>query len=413
MTSRRLISRRYRGSVRSMLRELLICVALPSVLLVTAGVVAQKTSPYQPQQQRQSDNQIAANINNRLMDSNQLRPLDLGVWVHNGTATLSGTVPTPDLRQQANALVRDVPGVIAVDDRLRIGEVSATAPGFANRQNSPPQHSDEIAPPPPENYPAGPGNEPDAGSPNEPYQETMQNQMAPPQQGNGSPADQPMVTIPPRTPISVMIEQTIDSRHTQPGTRFRGVLVRDVVLRYGIIALPRGAYVDGTIIDARPSGHLKGHPQLALQLSNVEVGDTSYVLTSDVWARRGPGKGGATAQTVTGSAAFGAITGGIVGGGPTALLGAALGGLGGAGLSALSPGARLIVPAESVITFNLNAPLTVREPTLDEIHALAANAPAPGYGQPGYGQRRRPYYRGYPPPPSPPMPGAPPGGYPY
>jgi hypothetical protein len=188
------------------------------------------------------------------------------------------------------------------------------------------------------------------------------------------------------------------------------VLARDVTLQNGIIAIPRGAYVDGSIIDARPPGHLEGRPRLALQLSNVEVGNTTYVLTSNVWARSGPGKGGQTAQTVTGAAAFGAITGGIVGGGPVALLGAVIGGLGGAGLSAASPGARLIVPAESVVTFHLNAPLTVREPTQDEIRALAANLPGNGYER---GPRRD--YPGPPPPPPgpPPMPGAPPGGYPY
>jgi hypothetical protein len=216
-----------------------------------------------------------------------------------------------------------------------------------------------------------------------------------------------MLSIPVGTPIFVLMLQTVDTKYTQTGTRFRGVLAQNIVLQNGAIAIPRGAYLEGSVIDARPPGHLKGKPQLALQLSNVQMGGKNYALASSVWARRGPGKGGQTAQTVGGSAAFGAIAGGIVGGGPTALLGAALGGLGGAGLSALSHGPRLIVPAESVITFYLNAPLRVREPTPNEIRAAASNVPPQGYN---YGPG--PYYPGYPPPP-PPMPGAPQGGYPY
>ncbi len=401
VTAKQFISwRRLRGAARPLVLELLICVALPSVLMVSMETIAQKTLSAQSQQR--SDDRIAEDINNKLMASPRLRPLDLGVWVHEGTATLTGTVPGSDLRIQADTLVQDVPGVKTVDDRLTVGVASATAPGFPDRQTTTAPRStlSSRQPPPQENYPASSAGEspqrsaPQAGSP-------------PPIYRRSSP--QRMLAIPVGTPIFVMMLQAVDSRHTQPGTGFRGVLARDIVLQNGTIAIPRGAYVDGSVIDARPPGNLKGRPKLALQLSNVDVGNTSYVLTSNVWARRGPGKGGQTAQTVTGTAAFGAIAGGVVGGGPVALLGAAIGGLGGAGLSALSPGPQLLVPAESIVTFHLNAPLTVREPTQNEIRALAANAPAYGYGR-----RRRPYYPGYPPPPvSPPMPGAPPGGYPY
>jgi hypothetical protein len=163
--------------------------------------------------------------------------------------------------------------------------------------------------------------------------------------------------------------------------------------------------VDGSVIDSRPPGKLKGHPKLALVLTDVHLGDATYPLPTYVWDRRGPGKGGQTTGNVVGGAAGGAIIGGAVGGGPTALLGAALGGLGGAGLSALSGGARLVVPPESVLTFYLNAPTTVREPTVNEMRSLEGNVPPP----PG-GYRRGPGPYGYPPPYPPP---GPPGGYPY
>ncbi|HZC42600.1 MAG TPA: hypothetical protein VE195_00405, partial [Acidobacteriaceae bacterium] len=137
-------------------------------------------------------------------------------------------------------------------------------------------------------------------------------------------------------------------------------------------------------------------------------------LSSQIWARRGPGKGGQSAANIGGSAATGAFIGGAVGGGETALLGALLGGLGGAGLSSLSHGPQLYIPSESVLTFYLNAPVTVHVPTVAEIRQLASHVPPTAYRRPGYG-------RGYPPPGYypprpvyyPPPPGGPPGGYPY
>ena len=130
-----------------------------------------------------------------------------------------------------------------------------------------------------------------------------------------------------------------------------------------MIAIPRGADVTGTVVDARGPGKLKGKPHLALQLTGVNFSSTTYPLVSQVWARGGPGKGGQSAANIGGSAAAGAIIGGAVGGGPTALLGGLLGGLGGAGLSSLSSGPQLYIPPESVLTFYLSAPVTVHVPT--------------------------------------------------
>jgi len=48
-------------------------------------------------QGQRADSATAEGINAKLMASNTLRPLDLGIWVHGGTATLTGAVPTQEL----------------------------------------------------------------------------------------------------------------------------------------------------------------------------------------------------------------------------------------------------------------------------------------------------------------------------
>ena len=349
------------------------------------------------------DSAIAEDINTKLMASNTLRPLNLGIWVHDGTATLTGTVPSQELRTEAENMVKSVSGVQNVEDKITIGTAPAAAPGF-NGQSGEGQSAvhpgDAQGPPPP----------PQAG-----YGENGNENGTPPAGNYGAHQPPGTATVAPGTPAYVMVMQPIDSKHTKVGTPFRGILVQDIVEQNGVIAIPRGADVTGTVVDARGPGKLKGKPHLALQLTGVNFSSTTYPLVSQIWARGGPGKGGQSAANIGGSAAAGAIIGGAVGGGPTALLGGLLGGLGGAGLSSLSSGPQLYIPPESVLTFYLSAPVTVHVPTIGEIQQLASRVPPSAYGHPAYG-RGYPPPPGYYPPPRPvyyPPPGAPPGGYPY
>ena len=365
-----------------------------------APSTASASTPASPDQR--PDSAIAEDINTKLMASNTLRPLNLGIWVHNGTATLTGTVPTQELRTEAETMVKSVAGVTNVDDKITIGA-------------DPPPHQDSPARIVKLRAAVHPGDA--QGPPPPPLAEQGQNENEPPPpaENYGDHQAPGMVTVAPGTPAYVMVMQPIDSKHTKVGTPFRGILVQDIVVQNGLIAIPRGADISGTVVDARGPGKLKGKPHLALQLTGLNFSGTTYPLVSQVWARGGPGKGGQSAANIGGSAAAGAIIGGAVGGGPTALLGGLLGGLGGAGLSSLSSGPQLYIPPESVLTFYLNAPVTVHVPTYGEIQQLASRVPPSAYGHPAYG-RGYPPPPGYYPPPQPvyyPPPGAPPGGYPY
>ena len=402
-------------------RNLRIAMVAAGVGLFSVHLLAQEAAPPPPANATQTtassaqraDSAIAEDINAKLMASDTLRPLDLGIWVHDGTATLTGAVPTQELRTEAENMVKSVSGVKNVEDKITIGTVPTVAPGFSGQkaQGQGAVHPGDAqgAPPPPP--PAGSSQDQNALSPPSP----------PSPQSPGSPQSPPpvyesqgrpiMVTVASGTPMYVILMQTIDSHHTELGTPFSGILVKDIVLQNGAIAIPRGAQVLGTVVDARGPGKLKGRPQLALQLTGLNVANTHYQLNSNVWARGGPGKGGQSAANIGGGATMGAIVGGAFGGGPAALLGGLLGGLGGAGMSSLSSGPRIIIPAESVLTFYLNGPLTVREPTSGVIRMLGSQVPPAAYGP-----RPRGYYApGYPPPAGPiaPPPYGPPGGYPY
>ena len=88
-----------------------------------------------------------------------------------------------------------------------------------------------------------------------------------------------MVTIDGGALVRIRINQTLDSGHTQPGTRFDGVVVNDVVAG-GAVAIPRGAMVQGIVVDAKSSGTLAGRGELSLQLTQVTLGGRNFPIVS-------------------------------------------------------------------------------------------------------------------------------------
>lgn len=204
-----------------------------------------------------------------------------------------------------------------------------------------------------------------------------------------------MVTIPNGALIRVRVNQPLDSGRAQPGQRFDGIVVNDVVAD-GAVAIPRGAAVEGTVVDAQPSGALKGRGELSLQLTSVTLGGKTYPISSEIWAHNGGDK---TTETVD-KTAIGAGLGGLVGaaaaGGQGAAVGAGVGAALGLGSSAASGRGQVFIPAEGLLTFHLAQPVTVATLSQTEMDRLSQGAgPATGV-QPRL-QRRYPavYYYGY------------------
>lgn len=200
------------------------------------------------------------------------------------------------------------------------------------------------------------------------------------------------VTIPNGALLRIRINRGIDSNHIAPGTVFDGTVLNDVAAG-GVIAIPRGASVQGVVVDAKKAGALKGEGQLALQLTNINLGGASFAVNSSVWERQGADKSVRTVDSALGLGVLGAIVGGVAGGGAGAAVGAGVGaGVGVAGAAA-SPGGRVIVPPEAILTFHLAQPADVVTVSEQEMQRLAyAAGPATAPGQPVV---RRRYYSPY------------------
>ena len=170
-------------------------------------------------------------------------------------------------------------------------------------------------------------------------------------------------TIAPGTEIMVRTNERIEADRRDYRV-FTGSVDRDVRDEYGQVAIPRGSPVELTVREAPDR-------DLILDLESVTVygpgGPTRYALAAGserIEAHRGPGIGEnrSTAEHVGGGAVLGAIIGAIAGGGRGAAIGAGAGAAAGATEQMITRGRSVHVPAESLLTFRLERPLTVGVP---------------------------------------------------
>ena len=331
-----------------------------------------------------SDAQVEANVLKALAGASDLAGQAITTTTVYGTVTLSGSVQTEAQRIEAETIASRTVGVLKVVDELTLASES---PGAQPQWGSPLPSSTQSGQ-------GGPGSSTNPQRNPQPYEGAPPPQPRYPQENHADAADYggqragDVVTISSGALIRIRINEALDSGRTQPGTIFDGVIVNDVVAG-GAVAIPRGATVQGTVLDATKSGALAGRGEMSLQLTQVTLGGRIYPIKSDVWAHHGGDK---TIQTVNSTAVgsgVGAILGAAAGGGEGAAIGAGVGGALGIGASAASGSGQVYIPSEGMLTFHLAEPATVATVSQQEMNRLAQGAgPRAAPSQP----IRRQYY---------------------
>jgi hypothetical protein len=169
--------------------------------------------------------------------------------------------------------------------------------------------------------------------------------------------------LPQGTQISVRTDQAINSRNADPGQSYPASIALDVVGADGRVVIPRGSPATLVIRQVNEGGALTGG-NLLLDLDTVQVNGRQYrVASTDVKANNANGLGAnkRTGEMVGGGAALGTVLGAIAGGGKGAAIGAAAGAVAGGGTEVLTKGREIRVPAESVLNFQLERSLELRE----------------------------------------------------
>jgi hypothetical protein len=170
--------------------------------------------------------------------------------------------------------------------------------------------------------------------------------------------------LPVGTKVSVRTEDTIDSGKAVEGQTYATEIADDVLDANGDVVIPRGSNAQVVIRSASKGGRFHGTSDLVLDLESISVGGQKYLIsTTDLTqsGKQGFGANKRTAEFTGGGAALGAIIGAIAGGGKGAAIGAGAGAGGGALTQVLTKGGAIKVPAETVLTFELDKPVKIVE----------------------------------------------------
>lgn len=152
-----------------------------------------------------------------------------------------------------------------------------------------------------------------------------------------------------------MISQQISAKSNNVGDSFSGELSSALTSSSGKVVLPRGTPVEGTVTAAKGRGKFKGEGDLAIQVTSIG----GHSVTTSSYLKQEKGKGKRTAGMIGGGGGAGALIGGLAGGGKGALIGGLVGAGAGTAGAALTGNKDIVIPAESIVSFTLQTPLTV------------------------------------------------------
>jgi hypothetical protein len=172
------------------------------------------------------------------------------------------------------------------------------------------------------------------------------------------------VRIPAGTLLQVTTESSVASDRSRVEDPVRARL-RAPVRVNGVTAIPAGAKLRGTVVDAARSGKVKGRARVAFRFESITVAGEAYDISTSTVTRIAPATKKQDAAKIGMPAAGGAIIGAIAGGKKGAAIGGAVGGGAGTAVVLSTRGKEVGVPAGRALSVRLRETLTVRIPVRD------------------------------------------------
>jgi hypothetical protein len=164
------------------------------------------------------------------------------------------------------------------------------------------------------------------------------------------------------TELVVRTVETIDSHNAGADQTFSAIVEQNVMDASDRVIVPARSIAQ-LVIRQMSSGGTTGSPEMALDIRSITVDGRRYLIsTTDLTLESdtGIGRNRRTAEAVGGGGVLGTIIGAIAGGGKGAAIGAVVGAAGGAGVQVLTKGRDVRVPAETVLRFRLDRPVTLQ-----------------------------------------------------
>jgi hypothetical protein len=164
------------------------------------------------------------------------------------------------------------------------------------------------------------------------------------------------------TELVVRTVETIDSRNAGANQIFSGIVEQAVTDGSRQVIIPERSSAQ-LMIRQMSSGGATGSPEMVLDVQSITIAGRRYLVSTEdmvLESDTGVGKNRRTAEAVGGGAALGGIIGAIAGGSKGAAVGVLVGGAGGAGVQVLTTGRDVRVPAETLLTFRLDRPVSLQ-----------------------------------------------------
>jgi hypothetical protein len=167
------------------------------------------------------------------------------------------------------------------------------------------------------------------------------------------------LTLPEGTAIKVRTTTPLSTKTAESGASFTASLAEPLISGDTVIA-PKGAIVEGKVVESDAGGRVRGRASISVQLASLRLANGKEIsLSTDTIGREAEATKKKDATKVGIGAGVGAAIGAIAGGGKGAAIGAAAGAGAGTGAVLATRGDAATIPAETLLTFTLRAPVTV------------------------------------------------------
>ena len=154
--------------------------------------------------------------------------------------------------------------------------------------------------------------------------------------------------------IAVRLSDSVNTGKNRTGDRFQAVIDHDIEVN-GLIVIPRGAAVQGSLKNVVSSGRLRRRSEATLEIDTITIAGQRQVMEVEPETRLGQGHRSHDGKFIGGGALFGMVVGALAGGGKGAAIGSVTGAAAGTGGAAATGKSELYIPPETVMIFRLKS----------------------------------------------------------
>jgi hypothetical protein len=170
------------------------------------------------------------------------------------------------------------------------------------------------------------------------------------------------MTVPTGTAIELALDTAVSSDKSQGEDTVRAHVTKPVVVD-GMTVIPAGAQAVGTVVEAKPSGRVKGRASVTLNFNRITVANTPYTIhTARVMREAAESKGEDSAKKIGIGAGAGAVIGAIAGGKKGAAIGAGVGAGAGTGVVLATAGKEISLGVGSTVRTTIQDPVKINAP---------------------------------------------------